>query len=411
MKDSDFLSATIRTMNKACEIAGVSDRYLHLLASISRRLIVEYPAEKDDGNLMSVKAYRVQHNSARGPFKGGIRIAPDISMEEVTALSMLMSMKCAVLGLPYGGAKGGIVADVRKLSRRELEHVCRGYIQAIRPVIGPDMDVPAPDMNVTEDAMGWMLDEYERMTGVHAPDSFTGKPIILGGSKGRLTAVAWGSIFIMEEVERQLRNHAKTYAIQGFGNVGGNLAKILGYRNKKVVAVSDSRGGAFDENGLDIQAIAAHKKETGSVTGFPGAKSVSNQELLQLDVDVLVPAAREDQINERNVDDINARIVLCLANGPLDRESSEKLMSRDIFVVPDILANGGGVVVSHFERAQCREGFWWSGSQVSASLKDHMKRAFKDVYDVSRKFNTDMYSAAYALSVKNITDAMKARSL
>ncbi|MGA9141777.1 MAG: Glu/Leu/Phe/Val dehydrogenase [Methanocella sp.] len=412
MKDGgDFLTDTLNLIGLACDLAKIDDRHRLLLTSIARRLSVEYPLQADDGSLRIIRAYRFQHNGARGPLKGGIRIAPMVTEAEVSALSMLMSLKCAVLGLPYGGAKGGIVADTNTLSKGELERLCRGYVRAIYPVIGPDVDIPAPDMNVSQEAMGWMMDEYERMACRHMPSSFTGKPPVLGGSKGRVTAVAWGGIYVMEEVERARGEHYRTYAVQGFGNVGSNMALILHNKGRKVVAVSDSKGGIFRGEGLDIHAVMRHKDETGSVVGFPGTDNITNEDLLQLGVDVLVPAAKEDQINEKNADRINARVVLCLANGPVDRKGAEMLGARGIEVVPDILANGGGVAVSHFEWVQGREGLYWNGSEVSLKLKDIMKRAYKEVHDTALEFHTDMYSAAYALGVRNIVEAMKARSI
>ncbi|OPY29863.1 MAG: Glutamate dehydrogenase [Methanocella sp. PtaU1.Bin125] len=409
--DGDFLTDTLNLIGSACDLAKIDDRHRLLLTSVARRLSVEYPLQMDDGSLRIIRGYRFQHNSARGPLKGGIRIAPAVTEAEVSALAMLMSLKCAVLGIPYGGAKGGIIVDTSTLSKGELERLCRGYVRAIYPVIGPDVDIPAPDMNVTPEAMGWMTDEYERLAGRHMPSSFTGKPPVLGGSRGRVTAVAWGGIFIMEEVERSQGEHYRTYAVQGFGNVGRNMALILHKKNRKVVAVSDSKGGVFRGEGLDIHALVQHKETTGSVVGFPGADNITNQDLLQLGVDVLVPAAKEDQINEKNAGHINARVVLCLANGPVDRKGAEILGARGIVVVPDILANGGGVVVSYLEWIQGREGLYWNGSEVSLKLKDVMKRAYRAVHDAAIEYHTDMYSAAYALGVRNIVEAMKARSM
>jgi glutamate dehydrogenase/leucine dehydrogenase len=411
MKDGDFLSSTLGLIDLSCDLAKVDDRHRLILKSVYRRLSVEYPLTADDGSTRIVVAYRFQHNGARGPLKGGIRIAPGVTEEEVTALSMLMSLKCAVLGLPYGGAKGGIVADTRGMSKGELERLCRGYIRAIYPVIGPETDIPAPDMNVSQEAMGWMLDEYELLAGHHELASITGKPPVLGGSRGRATAVAWGGIYVMEEVERRQNTHYSSYAIQGFGNVGGNLALILHNKNKKVVAVSDSKGGIFSGHGLDIHAVMRHKEKTGSVVDFPGADNITNEDLLQLGADVLVPAAKEDQISEANADRINAKVVLCLANGPIDRKASEMMGARGIIVVPDILANGGGVAVSYFEWVQGREGLAWGGSEVSQKLKDVMKRAYKDVHDTAQELHIDMYTAAYVLGVRNVVEAMKARSI
>lgn len=411
MKDGDFLNSTLRIIESSCSYAGIEDKYRMLLSYPRRKLIVNYPVRMDTGELSIIKAMRVQHNDALGPYKGGIRISLDVTEAEVTALSMLMSIKCALLGLPYGGSKGGIIADHTKLSKKELERVCRGYIRAIYPIIGPTLDVPAPDMNVSAHAIGWMLDEYERMVGHHQPDIITGKPVELGGIKGRKTAVAWGGVFVMEEVKRLYGCDCDTFAIQGFGNVGGSMASILYEKGKKVVAVSDSKGGVYDENGLDIPALMRHKEETGSVLGFDNAKDITNEDLLELGVDVLAPAAKENQITAHNATKISARSVLSLANGPVDMEASEVLHDREIIVIPDVLANGGGVVVSYFEWAQDREGYGWSGSKVSANLKEAMRNAFRKVNAASKEHDIDMYKAAYMVGIGTIVKAMKARSL
>lgn len=411
MKDGDFLNSTLRIIESSCSYAGIEDKYRMLLSYPRRKLIVNYPVRMDTGELSIIKAMRVQHNDALGPYKGGIRISLDVTEAEVTALSMLMSIKCALLGLPYGGSKGGIIADHTKLSKKELERVCRGYIRAIYPIIGPTLDVPAPDMNVSAQAIGWMLDEYERMVGHHQPDIITGKPVELGGIKGRKTAVAWGGVFVMEEVKRLYGCDCDTFAIQGFGNVGGSMASILYEKGKKVVAVSDSKGGVYDENGLDIPALMRHKEETGSVLGFDNAKDITNEDLLELGVDVLAPAAKENQITAHNATKISARSVLSLANGPVDMEASEVLHDREIIVIPDVLANGGGVVVSYFEWAQDREGYGWSGSKVSANLKEAMRNAFRKVNAASKEHDIDMYKAAYMVGIGTIVKAMKARSL
>lgn len=411
MTIDNFLENTISIIRSSCELAGVEHDHKELLCHTNRKLEVHYPIRMDSGELRMIKAYRIQHNDAAGPYKGGIRISPLVTRDEVTALSMLMSLKCAILGLPYGGSKGGIVADPSHLTKNELERLCRGYIRAIRPVIGVDTDVPAPDMNMSSEAIGWMMDEYEKTTGHHSPAIITGKPPVLGGIKGRSTAVAWGGVFVMEETERVYGIDSRSFAIQGFGNVGGNLAKILHSKHKKVIAVSDSHGGTYNDKGLDIVQLASHKEKTGSVTGFKGATDITNEELLELDVDFLVPAAREDVINRSNASKINADVILSLANGPIDLEASEILALREKLIVPDVLANGGGVAVSHFEWAQNRQGYAWSGSQVSASLKDLMKRAFRNVYQVSKEHRCELYTAAHITGIENIVAAMKARSL
>jgi glutamate dehydrogenase/leucine dehydrogenase len=410
MNDNDFLENTLKILERSCKAGGIEDNYFKILSRPSRSLKVEYPAYFDNGEIQMIRAYRVQHTNAPGPYKGGIRISEQANENEVTALSILMSLKCAIAGLPYGGSKGSICVDHKKLSRNELERVCRGYMRAIYPIIGPDVDIPAPDMNVPEEAIGWMMDEYERTVYHHAPFCITGKPLELGGIKGRKTAVAWGGIYIMEELEKAFSCKCGKFAIQGAGNVGGNMARILHEKNKKVVALSDSSGAAFNEEGLDIPSLMRHKEKTGSVLGFNGAEDITNESLLGLDVDILVPAAKEDQITAKNASKISARTVLSLANGPITDEASKMLEGRGIIVVPDILANSGGVIVSYFEWVQGKEGYAWSGSRVSSSLKESMKRSFRDVLEISKEYKQGMYTSAYILGVKNLVKAMKARS-
>ena len=331
MKDGgDFLTDTLNIIGSACDLAKIDDRHRLLLTSIARRLSVEYPLQADDGSLRVIRAFRFQHNAARGPLKGGIRIAPAVTEAEVSALSMLMSLKCAVMGLPYGGAKGGIIADTNVLSKGELERLCRGYVRAIYPVIGPETDIPAPDMNVSQEAIGWMTDEYERLAGRHVPASFTGKPPVLGGSKGRVTAVAWGGIYVMEEVKRTDGEHYRTYAIPGlwqrWRQHGPDPAK------QEPESRGSERFEGWDiqtgEGQANIRAVMHHKEKTGSVVGFPGTDNINNEDLLQLGVDVLVPAAKEDQINKSNADRINAHVVLCLAQRLIDRKGAEMLGAR-----------------------------------------------------------------------------------
>ncbi len=356
------------------------------------------------------QAYRVQYNDARGPTKGGIRYHPNVTLDEVKALSLWMSLKCAVVGIPFGGAKGGIALNVKEMTPEEVEKVSRAFIQAIHEDIGPEKDIPAPDVYTTPQVMAWMMDEYEKIKGKHIPGVITGKPIELGGSKGRGFSTAMGGAYVLRQLlqKKGMYPEETKIAIQGFGNAGMHLARILQDWDYKIIAVSDSKGGIHAENGLDIFKVIKHKKDKGTVVGAEG-KEVTNKEILELECDVLVPAALENQITDKNADKIKAKIILELANGPTTPEADKILASKGVIVLPDILANAGGVTVSYFEWVQNNMGYYWDEEEVLNKLDRIMIKAFEDVDKVVEDRKFTYRDAAYVLAMQRIIDAEKLR--
>ncbi len=367
----------------------------------------------DNGRQKSFSAYRSQHNDARGPFKGGIRFHPDVSEDEVKALSVWMSIKCAVVGIPYGGGKGGVKVDPRKLSLIELQRLSKNYARFLASHIGPWVDVPAPDVNTGEREMAWMLEAYESVKGRHEPATFTGKPIGLGGSLGRTEATGQGGFYILQDYfKMQKKTHRKIkIAIQGFGNVGYFFAKFAKEAGYKIVAVSDSSGGVYSSMGLDIEKLLQYKDAHGSFENVAKMhkkkfKFISNASLLKLSVDVLVPAALENVINKSNVDDVKASVVLEMANGPLTPEAEVVLLQKGVDILPDVLCNAGGVTVSYFEWVQNLHGYVWSKKRVVNELKEIMDTAFNDINKFKKENRVSYRKAAFALAIKRIIDAM-----
>ncbi len=397
----------LKTLRRVAEKAGTEQWIVDMLSRPKRVVKVSFPVKMDDGSVRVFTGYRVLYNDARGPGKGGIRFHPNVNEDEVTALAFWMTIKNAVVDLPYGGAKGGVTVNPKELSKTELERLSRAYIRAIAPFIGVDKDIPAPDVYTDAKVMAWMLDEFEAVVGRHEPGVITGKPLALGGSAGRAMATSWGGFYVLEEARKEW-SVGKTVAIQGAGNVGGGLARILHGEGYRVVAISDSKGGVYDPDGLDIPAVLEAKRERGSVTAYEEAQRISNEDLLKLDVDVLVPAAIEGVITERNAADVKARIVLELANGPTTPEADEILRERGIVVVPDVLANAGGVTVSYFEWVQNRIGEYWDEETVLRKLRERMVRAFKDVLE---RADGDLRMGAYVLALERIAEAARARYL
>ena len=395
----------------AAPYANIEEDLLRILMEPQRILEVNIPVRMDNGSVKVFAGFRSQHNNARGPFKGGIRYHPDVTLSEVKALSMWMSWKCAVAGLPFGGAKGGIIVDPKKLSKEELERLSRGYVRAIANYIGPDIDVPAPDVNTNSQVMAWMKDEYERIIGKQAPAVITGKPIELGGIHGREEATALGGIFVLHQALNAFDIKGKTVAIQGIGNVGGHIAKLLEQRDYKVIAISDSKGAVYNQAGLKCKEVFDHKKKTGSVVGTIGTKTISNDELLELPVSILVPSALENVINEKNAASIQAKIILEMANGPSTVKADEMLGEKKIIVIPDILANAGGVVVSYFEWAQNREGSIWPLEKVNTMLGEKMELAFSEVFKFSQSRNIPLRTAAQALAIQRVGNAIMLRGI
>ena len=390
---------------------NLSQEELELLSAPRRSFTVNFPVKMSTGKTRIFTGYRVQYNDARGPAKGGIRFHPDMDEEHTAELALLMALKCAVVNIPFGGSKGGVTVDPLELSKRDLELVTRGYTQAIADYIGPFKDIPAPDVYTDEQVMAWVLDEYEHIRREHVPAVVTGKPPALGGIKVRRYSTALGGIHVLEQAmkERRMESHGARVAVQGFGNVGGNVARILNHWGYSVVAVSDVNGAIMDPNGLDISLLRHHKTRTGSVVGFAGAQAITNAELLAMDCDVLIPAALSNQLDKNNAHDVKATIVLELANAPLTAEADAILFERDIMVIPDILANAGGVVVSYFEWSQNLSHDVWPEEHVLDRLKLIMAHAFHDVHALCKEIKCRMRKAAYELAVKRILQAEKLR--
>lgn len=365
---------------------------------------------RDDGSLATFPAYRVQFNNARGPFKGGIRFHPGADIEEVKALAALMAIKCAVVGIPLGGGKGGVTVDPKTLSLTELEKLSRAWARAFADVIGVDRDIPAPDVYTTPQVMAWMVDEYEKTVGHSEPGVITGKPLVLGGSKGRDIATALGGVMILEQycAVNHLNAPDLRVAIQGYGNAGQTMAHLLVERGFNLVAVSDSKGGVFGDH-LSVDVLDQTKKETGSVENFSGAQKISNADLLTCACDVLIPAALDNQITAENADAIQAKIILELANGPVNSEADAKLFARGVTVIPDVLANSGGVTVSYFEWVQNRMQYYWEEEEVFAKLRAIMSHAFTEVLATAEKNSSSLRTAAFTLAVSRIVEAMKLR--
>ncbi|MGO4183323.1 glutamate dehydrogenase [Paenibacillus sp. FSL A5-0031] len=381
-----------------------------ILKQPKRVLSVNFPVRMDDGSIRVFEGYRSQHNDAIGPTKGGIRFHPDVTLDEVKALSMWMSFKCGVVGLPYGGGKGGVICDPHLLSKGELERVSRAFMEAIADFVGPDKDIPAPDVYTTPQIMGWMMDTYSRLKGVNSPGVITGKPLILGGSQGRNEATAQGCVYTILAAlqDKNIPIETATAAIQGYGNAGRIAARLLSEAGIKVVAVSDSRGGIYDPNGLDIEQISI-LKDTTSIREYGEKYYISNEDLLELDVDVLVPAALENVITAKNADRIKAKIVAEAANGPTTPEADRVLWSHGITVIPDVLANAGGVTVSYFEWVQNLANYYWSEAEVLEKLETNMILSYVAVRDLAKEHDTDLRTAAYMISIKRIAAAMEAR--
>jgi glutamate dehydrogenase/leucine dehydrogenase len=355
--------------------------------------------------------HRIQYNDARGPTKGGIRFHPELTIDHVRDLAFLMVLKCAVVNIPFGGSKGGVVVNPKELSRNELEQVTRGYIRSIENYIGPFKDIPAPDVYTDEQIMVWILDEFERIKGEHVPAVVTGKPVELQGIKARSYSTSLGGIYVLEEAMRKMGMKASEVgvAVQGFGHVGKNAASILAEKGYKIIAVSDSHGGIINENGLDIRGVVKHKDVTGGVTDFKGGKNITNEELLTCDCNILIPAALSDQLTKDNARDIKASIILELANAPTTTDADEIFFNEEVMLIPDVLANAGGVVVSYFEWSQNLTNDAWDENRVLQKLKDIMITSFNDVYALCREGSCRMRRAAYQLAVKRILHAERLR--
>jgi len=397
-------------LKRAREAGGLSNDVLARMETPEREIRVAIPILMDDGSIKIFNGYRIQHSSARGPYKGGIRLHPQADVNEVKALALWMTMKTAVAGIPMGGGKGGITVDPKTLSRAELERLSRGWVRTLYRDLGPKIDVPAPDVNTTPEIMAWMSDEFEKLTGDKTGATFTGKPLGKGGSEGRGSATGLGGFIVFNALSKKLNlpKNARV-AIQGMGNVGGHAARIFAEHGYKIIAMSDSRGGIFNEKGLDPKAIEEYKRAHGSLAGFSGAKAVSNAELLELETDVLIPAALENQITSANAKNIKAKVILELANGPTTPEADDILLEREITVIPDILANSGGVIVSFFEWEQNLKREHWSEKDVCEKLKIILEREAAAVWKRAKNLSTDLRRAAFVIALERVEAALKAK--
>jgi len=423
MAENPFSNA-MKQLKKAADVADIDPAVLEKIQRPQRILEATLTVSMDDGSTKNFPAFRVQYNDARGPFKGGIRFYDKVHIHEVKALAFWMVMKTGVVGIPMGGSKGGVVVDVKKMSAAEIERLSRAWVRAFHKYLGPRIDVPAPDVYTTPQIMGWMVDEYARVSGGWEPAAFTGKPVSIGGSEGRTEATGYGGAMIFEELlsKLKIKKGKTTVAVQGFGNVGYYIAERLHNLGYKIVAVSDSQGGIYDKRngGMDPRNIMKTKKKKGVIDGCYCKGSVcdcenythiTNEQLLQLPVDVLIPAALENVITKKNVGKIKAKAIIEMANGPLTPDADEKLFKKGIPVVPDILSNAGGVTVSYFEWAQNISGIYWTKDQVLLKLHEIMKQSFNDVWSIATEKKVDLRTGAYVVALRRIAEAMKARGM
>lgn len=408
----DPFEIALEQLNKAAKVMKLDKQALSLLSAPKAILEVSIPVRMDNGETKVFKGFRVRYNNARGPAKGGIRFHPEETLSTVKALSAWMTWKTAITNLPLGGGKGGIICDTKSMSVGELERLSRGYIRAVADFVGPEIDIPAPDVYTTPQIMAWMMDEYETIVRRSAPGVITGKPLENWGSLGRGDATARGGLYVLREAAKTVNldlGKAKV-AIQGFGNAGQFALKLITEIYKaKVVAVSDTKGGIYLESGIDYNKLLEHKKKTGTVQNFPGAKNISNEDLLELGIDILIPAAIENQLRRDNAGKVKAKVILELANGPTTPDADEIFHKNKVLVLPDFLSNAGGVTVSYFEWVQNQEGYYWTEEEVHQKLDQKMTEATHAVLEAAKTYNVDPRTAAYTVSVKRVADAMKYR--
>jgi glutamate dehydrogenase (NAD(P)+) len=400
-------------LDEVAKLIGLNESIHGYLRFPKRILEVSVPVRMDDGSFRMFAGYRVQHNMSRGPGKGGIRFHPDVTLDEVKALAMWMTWKCALVNIPFGGAKGGVICDPKHMSMQELENLTRRFTSEISIIIGPEKDIPAPDVYTTPQIMAWIMDTFSMQAGYSIPGVVTGKPISIGGSLGRDKATARGCLYVVDEAMHEIGREIREarVAIQGFGNAGMYAAQLMAQRGYHIVAVSDSQGGAADPRGLDVNRLMAHKLETGSVVGFSGATRIDNKEVLEYDCDVLVPAALEKVITAENAPRIKARIVAEAANGPTMPDADAILFERGVMVLPDILANAGGVTVSYFEWVQDLQNNFWEEEEINERLKRKMVRAFREAHEQASRHKVSMRMGAYCVAVDRVAEATKLRGL
>jgi glutamate dehydrogenase (NAD(P)+) len=411
--DAPMLRTAIAQLDQVAARLGLDQDIHERLRHPRRALVVSIPVKMDNGKTAVFKGYRVHHNSVLGPTKGGLRYHPEVSLGEVTALAMLMSWKCALMGLPYGGAKGGVRCDPRKLSRQEIENLTRRYTAEIILLIGPDLDIPAPDMGTDEQTMAWMMDTYSMTQGRTVPGVVTGKPLLVGGSAGRREATGRGIVYALYQAARRLGQElrGRRVVVQGFGNVGSVAARLLWREGCVVAGIGDVKGGIWNPEGLDMRQLEAHVAEAGTVVGFPGTEPISNAELLVQPCDVLLPAAVGSVIHADNADRIKATIVAEGANAPTTPEADQILRDRGVTVIPDILANAGGVVVSYFEWVQGLQYYFWRESEITTRLQEVMTRAFNRVWAQATKDGTDLRTAALMEGIRRVAEGFRIRGL
>jgi glutamate dehydrogenase (NAD(P)+) len=413
-----FLEDVIGRIDDAAKKLNLDPSIHKTLKTPRRSLMVTFPVKMDNGEVEIFTGYRVQYNYVKGPSKGGIRYHPDVSLEEVTALAGLMALKCAVVDIPFGGAKGGVVCDPKRMSLEELERLTRRYTYMILPLIGPEQDIPAPDVNTDYQTMSWIMDTYSMLRGYTVPGVVTGKPLQLGGSKGRATATGRGLTYVTEEMLQHVGMNTKdaSVCVQGFGNVGMNVARFLHDDGCRIVGATDMTGGVFNPRGIDVPALALHTEKAKGIHGFAGGETVSsmtdaNRRLLSTECDVMIPAALENQVTESNASEVKAKIIVEGANGPITRNADEILRKKSIHVVPDILANSGGVIVSYFEWVQDIQAYLWSEEEVNSRLKGLMTGAFKQIWDFAAEHKATLREAAYMLAVEKMAEITRLRGI
>jgi glutamate dehydrogenase (NAD(P)+) len=399
--------------NRAADYLDLDASTRAVLSSPKRQLIVSIPVKMDGGDVQVFEGYRVQHNIARGPCKGGIRYHPNVTLDEVKALASWMTWKCATVGIPYGGGKGGVICDPKSLSKNELERLTRRYAFEIAPIIGPDRDIPAPDVYTDEQTMAWIMDTISMVRGHTELGVVTGKPVSLGGSLGRAEATARGCLYALREAckVKGIDLKGSRVAVQGFGNAGANIARLVAADGAKVVAACDSKAGLYAEGGIDVQAALRHKAETTSLAGLPGTKAISPDDIVGVDCDILLPSALENAITLANVGQVKAKIIAELANGPTTPGADRVLADDGVFLIPDILANAGGVTVSYYEWVQDQYSFFWSEKQINDTLEQAMRTAFSSVYATAQRYDTDMRTGAYILAVDRVAEATRVRGI
>ena len=412
LPDSPLLMA-IRQIEIACERLKIADSWRNRLTKCERELTVNFPVKMDNGSVRIFSGYRVQHNDTRGPSKGGIRYHPNVSLDDAKALAMWMTLKASLVNVPYGGAKGGVACDPKILSRGELERLTRRYTTEISILIGPESDIPAPDVGTNEQVMAWIMDTYSQHKGYSIPGVVTGKPLALGGTRGRLKATGHGCMISAREAAKHMGMPLKgaTVAVQGFGNVGTSAAEYFSAQGCRIIAVTDSTGGVSNSTGLNVENLLSHRKESGSLKGFGGAEAITNAELLALKCDILVPSAMENQIREENADNVKARLVVEGANGPVTLAADRILEDKGVFLVPDVLANVGGLIVSYFEWVQDIHRLFWEEDEVNQRMERLISSTFAETLAFSQSQKTTMRGAAHMLAVKRLAEAMALRGI